>query len=136
MVCLAVSFFSFLAVLSWADLSFVVPATAIVYAVTVLGAKFILREHIDGMRWAGTLLVCLGVALVCLPEDRSLSIPMLLDPVRVFFGILTAASACYYLLSIIAAEKFFAAPRRAAAAGLPACKSPRPEELYNFTPLF
>ena len=134
-VCLAVSFFSFLAVLSWANLSFVVPATAIVYAVTVLGAKFILREHIDGMRWAGTLLVCLGVALVCLPEDRSLSIPMLLEPVRVFFGILTAASACYYLLSIIAAEKFFAAPRRAAAAGLPACKlAAGREELYNSPP--
>ncbi|MHC1728313.1 MAG: EamA family transporter [Syntrophobacteraceae bacterium] len=65
--CLAVSFFSFLTVLSWADLSFVVPATSIVYVVTVLGAKFILKEEINGMRWAGTLLVCLGVALVCIP---------------------------------------------------------------------
>jgi ceramide glucosyltransferase len=119
-LCLAVSFFSFLAVLSWANLSFVVPATAIVYAVTVLGAKFILREQIDGMRWAGTLLVCLGVALVCLPEDRPLSLSMLLEPVRTFLGILTAASACYYLVSIVAAEKFFAAPPlRDAAAGLP-----------------
>ncbi|MCE5332990.1 MAG: EamA family transporter [Desulfobacteraceae bacterium] len=65
--CLAVSFFSFLAILSWADLSFVVPATAIVYVVTVLGAKFFLKEQINRMRWAGTLLVCLGVALVCIP---------------------------------------------------------------------
>ena len=105
--CLAVSFFSFLTVLSWANLSFVVPATAIVYVVTVLGAKFFLREQIDRMRWAGTLLVCFGVALICLPEDRTLSLSSLLDPVRVFLGILTAASACYYLVSIIAAEKFF-----------------------------
>jgi ceramide glucosyltransferase len=105
--CLAVSFFSFLTVLSWANLSFVVPATAIVYVVTVLGAKFFLGEQIDRMRWAGTLLVCLGVALVCLPEDRTFSLPSLLDPVRVLLGILTAASACYYLLSIIAARKFF-----------------------------
>jgi ceramide glucosyltransferase len=105
--CLAVSFFSFLTVLSWANLSFVVPATAIVYVVTVLGAKFFLKEQIDRMRWAGTLLVCFGVALICLPEDRTLSLSSLLDPVRVFFGILTAASACYYLVSIIAAEQFF-----------------------------
>ncbi len=114
-ICLAVSFFSFLTVLSWADLSFVVPATAIVYVVTVLGAKFILREQIDRMRWAGTIFVCLGVALICLPEDRSLSFSMLLASVRIFFGVLTAASVCYYLVSIIAAEKFFtAAPRRPA----------------------
>jgi transporter family protein len=65
--CLAVSFFSFLIVLSWADLSFVVPATAIVYVVSILGAKFILKENINSMRWAGTMLVCLGVALVCIP---------------------------------------------------------------------
>ncbi len=105
--CLAVSFFSFLTVLSWANLSFVVPATAIVYVVTVLGAKFFLKEQIDRMRWAGTLLVCFGVALICLPEDQTLSLRSLLEPVRVFLGALTAASACYYLASIIAAEKFF-----------------------------
>jgi uncharacterized membrane protein len=65
--CLAISFFSFLTVLTWADLSFVVPATAIVYVVTILGAKFILKEEINRMRWAGTLLVCIGVAMVCIP---------------------------------------------------------------------
>ncbi len=105
--CLAVSFFSFLIVLSWANLSFVVPATAIVYAVTVLGARFVLKEQIDPMRWAGTFLVCLGVALVCLPNDPRFSHSMLLEPVRVILGALTAASACYYLVSIVAAEKFF-----------------------------
>ncbi len=105
--CLAVSFFSFLTVLSWANLSFVVPATAIVYVVTVLGAKFFLKEQIDPMRWAGTLLVCLGVALVCLPDDPRFSPLMLIEPVRVILGALTAASACYYLVSIVAAEKFF-----------------------------
>ncbi|MGP8213876.1 MAG: bacteriohopanetetrol glucosamine biosynthesis glycosyltransferase HpnI [Syntrophobacteraceae bacterium] len=108
--CLAVSFFSFLTVLSWANLSFVVPATAIVYVVTVLGAKFFLGEQIDRMRWAGTFLVCFGVALICLPEHQAFSLSSLLTPVRVLLAILTAASACYYLLSIIGAEKFFAAP--------------------------
>jgi bacterial/archaeal transporter family protein len=65
--CLAVSFFSFMIVLSWADLSFVVPATAVVYVVSILGAKFILKEEISPLRWAGTLLVCVGVAMVCIP---------------------------------------------------------------------
>jgi len=64
---LALSFFSFLAVLSWADMSFVVPATSLVYVVTLVGARFMLHERIDGMRWAGTLIVCVGVALICLP---------------------------------------------------------------------
>ncbi|MCL5281812.1 MAG: bacteriohopanetetrol glucosamine biosynthesis glycosyltransferase HpnI [Planctomycetes bacterium] len=105
--CLALSFFSFLTVLSWANLSFVVPATAIVYAVTVLGARFVLKEQIDPMRWAGTFLVCLGVALVCLPDDPRFSHALLLKPVRMILGALTAASACYYLVSIVAAEKFF-----------------------------
>jgi transporter family protein len=63
---LALSFFSFLSILSWADMSFVVPATSLVYVVTLIGARFLLNEHVDGMRWAGTLMVCLGVALICL----------------------------------------------------------------------
>jgi len=105
--CLAVSFLSFLTVLSWANLSFVVPATAIVYLVTVLGAKFFLKEQIDPMRWAGTFLVCLGVVLVCLPNDPRFSTSMLLAPVKVILGALTAASACYHLVSIVAAKKFF-----------------------------
>ena len=66
-LCLTVSFFSFLAILTWAALSFVVPATSIVYVVSIFGAKLFLKEKINGLRWTGTLLVCLGVALVCLP---------------------------------------------------------------------
>jgi drug/metabolite transporter (DMT)-like permease len=64
---LALSFFAFLAILSWADMSFVVPTTSLVYVVTLLGARFALNEQVDRMRWAGTFLVCLGVALICFP---------------------------------------------------------------------
>lgn len=64
---LAVSFFAFMSVLSWADLSLVVPATSVSYAISTGGAKLILKEEISRLRWAGTLLVCLGVALVSLP---------------------------------------------------------------------
>ncbi len=65
--CLAISFFAFISVLAWAEMSFVVPATSVVYVVTVLGAKFFLKEQIDKRRWAGTFLVCVGVVLICLP---------------------------------------------------------------------
>jgi drug/metabolite transporter (DMT)-like permease len=64
---MAVSFFSFLALLSWADLSFVFPAKALVYVTSTLGAKWVLKETVTAERWAGIVLICLGVALVSLP---------------------------------------------------------------------
>jgi drug/metabolite transporter (DMT)-like permease len=64
---IAITFFSFLVVLSWADLSLVFPAKSLVYVASTLGAKFILKETVTFQRWAGILLVCLGVVLVSLP---------------------------------------------------------------------
>ena len=61
---MAVGFFSLLALLSWADVSVVVPATALSYVTGALGAKFLLHEDVAPLRWAGVLLVCLGVALI------------------------------------------------------------------------
>ena len=66
-LCLAISFCAFLAVLSWADLSFISPATSLSFVLATLGAKLILKEHINRLRWFGTVLVCLGVALISLP---------------------------------------------------------------------
>ncbi len=63
----SVTFFSFLTVLSWADLSFVFPATSLVYVVSTLGAKFFLGERVTLQRWMGILLVCAGVGLTSLP---------------------------------------------------------------------
>lgn len=65
---MALSFFSFLAVLSWADLSLVLPATSISFVITTVGAKLYLNERISPVRWAGILLVCVGVALISLPS--------------------------------------------------------------------
>ena len=62
---MALAFFSLLALLSWAEVSFVVPATAANYIVGALGAKFVLKERVSKARWAGMLLVAAGVALVC-----------------------------------------------------------------------
>ncbi len=60
-------FLTFLVVLSWADLSFIVPATSLNFVLATLGAKCILQEHISRLRWFGTVLVGLGVALLSLP---------------------------------------------------------------------
>jgi len=62
---MAVAFFSLLALLSWANVSLVVPATASSYIVGTLGAQFLLGERVDKVRWIGVLIVCLGVAFVC-----------------------------------------------------------------------
>ena len=63
-VFLAVSFFSFISLLSYADLSFVVPLTAISYVTNTLGSKFLLSEQIERKRWLGTLLVMAGVIII------------------------------------------------------------------------
>jgi drug/metabolite transporter (DMT)-like permease len=63
---LALGFFSLLAVLSWEDVSFVIPATALSYVTGALAAKFLLGDRLSPWRWAGILLVTLGVALVSL----------------------------------------------------------------------
>ena len=61
---MAVSFFSFLALLSVADLSFAVPATAASFVVETILAKFLLKENVDARRWTAALLVACGVALL------------------------------------------------------------------------
>lgn len=53
-----------LALLSWADLSWVVPVTASGYALTALMGKVFLGEQISLTRWAGIALITLGVLLV------------------------------------------------------------------------
>lgn len=63
---LGLSFFVLLTLLSWEDVSFVIPASALSYVVGALGAKLLLGERLSPSRWAGILLVTLGVALVSL----------------------------------------------------------------------
>lgn len=53
-----------LALLSWADLSWVVPITASGYALTALVGRMFLGEQISAARWCGILLITLGVLLV------------------------------------------------------------------------
>ncbi len=64
MVLLLVWFASQLSLLSWADLSYVIPITAASYVLTaVLGTVF-LHEFISLSRWFGILAISMGVLLV------------------------------------------------------------------------
>jgi drug/metabolite transporter (DMT)-like permease len=65
-VAMAVSFFAYLGLLTAAELSFAVPATAVTYALETVLAKYVLHERVSWLRWAGAALVIGGVALVSL----------------------------------------------------------------------
>jgi drug/metabolite transporter (DMT)-like permease len=53
-----------MALLSLADLSFVLPVTAIGYVFTVFIGKTFLHETVTNQRWIGTLLIFVGASLV------------------------------------------------------------------------
>jgi len=55
---------SHMALLSWADLSYVLPVTSIAYVLVALVGRFLLHEHVSLTRWLGVTLIMAGVALV------------------------------------------------------------------------
>lgn len=57
-------FASYLTALSWADLTYVLPATSLGYVIVTLIAKFGLHEQVSPMRWLGILLITAGVGFV------------------------------------------------------------------------
>jgi drug/metabolite transporter (DMT)-like permease len=61
---LAVSFFALLSLLSIANVSFAVPATAISYVLETFLARHVLKEDVGRRRWAAATLVACGVALL------------------------------------------------------------------------
>ena len=52
---------AYLSALSWADLTYVLPATAFGYVFIALIARFFLHEHISPIRWLGIVLISAGV---------------------------------------------------------------------------
>lgn len=64
-IALLIGFFaSYLTALSWADLTFVLPATAFGNVLVALLSRFWLHEAISPERWAGIALITLGVSFV------------------------------------------------------------------------
>ncbi|KAF0215903.1 MAG: hypothetical protein FD174_3913 [Geobacteraceae bacterium] len=61
---LSVFFFLWLAVLSWEDLSVALPMQALNYVLVAFLSQYFLGEVVTPMRWAGTILVCVGVLLI------------------------------------------------------------------------
>lgn len=64
-IALLIGFFaSYITALSWADLTYVLPATAFGNVIVALLARFWLHEPISLERWAGIILITLGVGFV------------------------------------------------------------------------
>ncbi|HEY6007851.1 MAG TPA: EamA family transporter [Geobacteraceae bacterium] len=61
---LAIFFFLWLAVLSWEDLSVALPMQALNYVLVAFLSQYFLGETVTPLRWAGTVLVCVGVMLI------------------------------------------------------------------------
>ncbi len=53
-----------MALLSLADLSFVLPVTAVGYVISTVLAHFLLYEPVSMKRWMGTILIFMGTAVV------------------------------------------------------------------------
>ena len=147
LACLAVAFFSFISLLSYEDLSFVAPLTAVSYITNTLGARFFLKERISKSRWMGTTLVALGVAVISVDKHievffktRAVGLSGLIyselapdemvnhaaTPVAFWalFALRAALLACaaaaivYYVIAFVAGLLWFADRRRQRALGL------------------
>jgi len=115
------SFFSFLAMLSWFPVSFVIPATSLAYVAGAFGAKIFLGEHLNGTRWAGILLICLGVGMAWVDDlPASLHYPSAITVIRWAILALALGPLFYYLVGIYSAWRFFRVAHRRAGQTPPA----------------
>jgi drug/metabolite transporter (DMT)-like permease len=63
-VLLLAFFASYMNALSWADLTYVLPATSLGYVLVALIARFVLDEQVSPLRWLGIALISAGVGFV------------------------------------------------------------------------
>ena len=57
-------FAAYMTALSWADLTYVLPATSLSYVLLTIIARFLLHEDVSLSRWLGVLLISAGVGFV------------------------------------------------------------------------
>ncbi|HTZ16873.1 MAG TPA: EamA family transporter [Dissulfurispiraceae bacterium] len=69
-VLLAIFFFLYLASLSWADISFVMPLTAMSYIFAAVLARVVLKEDVSWFRWIGTAIIVVGIIIVALDTKQ------------------------------------------------------------------
>ncbi|MGF1489936.1 MAG: EamA family transporter [Prochloraceae cyanobacterium] len=70
--CYALSFLTFISLLSWADISLIRPATAMGYAFSILGSALILHEKIPKLRLIGISVIGLGVSIISFTSDATI----------------------------------------------------------------
>jgi drug/metabolite transporter (DMT)-like permease len=71
-IVLLIGFFGcYMTALSWADLTFVMPATALGYVVVALLSRFWLHENLSLYRWAGIVLIVCAVGFVAGGPSRT-----------------------------------------------------------------
>ncbi len=64
-ILLLLAFFAtYMTALSWADLTYVLPATSLGYVILALVARFVLHEHVSPLRWLGIALITGGVGFI------------------------------------------------------------------------
>jgi len=64
-----------MALLSWADLTYVLPVTSLSYVASAITGHFFLSEQITPSRWLGTLLIVAGTVIVGLGSPHTESQP-------------------------------------------------------------
>jgi uncharacterized membrane protein len=57
--------------LSWADLSFVLPLTSLGYVLAAVFGKVFLKETVTGAHWIGTGLIFVGTTIVGTTDSRT-----------------------------------------------------------------
>jgi len=71
-IAMLICFFAcYLTALSWADLTYVLPTTAFGYVIIALLGRFWLHEQISPYRWAGILLITVGVGFAAQGPSRT-----------------------------------------------------------------
>src|SRR6201997_3040206 len=71
-ILLLLAFFAaYMNALSWADLTYVLPASSLGYVLLALIAKFALHENVSPTRWIGIALVSSGVGFVTTGPERT-----------------------------------------------------------------
>lgn len=68
-------FVAYMLILSWADFSYVQPASSVAYLVVALLGYFYLGERISRLHWAGVVVICLGVLVVGYTPPRTTKVP-------------------------------------------------------------
>ncbi|HKN61921.1 MAG TPA: EamA family transporter [Candidatus Acidoferrales bacterium] len=64
-------FIAYTVVLTWADYSYVQPASALTSGMAALLGRYVLGETVTPLRWAGIAIVCLGVLIIGYTPPRT-----------------------------------------------------------------